>query len=438
MGPFDVALSVLSDVDKGHFASESMRQRTSGLDGSSRRLTVFLVYAVCRKKELWIKLIQQYLRADWRSLEPQVRNALLLGTAGLAESDRLNPSSLVNAVTASMKKKGYTRASKLVNAVLRKVAENISCQLLDLGRSGNIENQALLSGVPLFALKEWEKDLGLEDTRQLLKYNTIKPFLSLRVSPGIEKEKLLEGIYKAGFLGWLSPLVPGSIRLAGSAHPPDVFGFNEGYVTPQSESSILAGAFFSSLYNEGVVLDMCAGRGIKTGQFLQDNPNAIVEAWDISLQKTKGLDRELKRLGLYGKATIRQGDALHIKPENSPSLVFVDAPCSGSGTWKRHPETKWKTNLDTLEDLNIIQEKLLEKAINMVAPGGIVVYSTCSLFKRENEHVISKVLKRYNNIEKMEIPLYGKYIRAGNVGKYIWPALPWLDGFYLAAFGRNF
>lgn len=437
MRAIESALYVLSDVDQQTFASESLRNRTAKLEESQRKLTSYLVYSVYRKKELWIKIIREFLKTDWISLEPQVKNALLLGTAGLIELSRFSSSVLVNAVVDSLKKRGFTRASRLVNAVLRKIAANGRKKVEELRDTNTVETRALLYGVPLFAAREWIKDFGPEDAEMLLKYNAMKAFLSFRISPGIAPESLVRDIASSGYRVWQSPLVPESLRLAGSAHPPSVYGFREGLITPQSESSMVAGSFFIELFRGGRALDMCAGRGIKTGQFIQKCPGVIIEAWEISRKKAEALDREMKRLGLSETVKIRQGDALKLQPSAAPSIIMVDAPCSGSGTWKRHPEIKWKTEAADIDHLVKLQESLLEKALEMVVPGGIVVYSTCSLFKKENEQVLSRVLKRYNNFHEIEVPLKDLHSRKAQKGIFIWPDLPWLDGFYIAALGRT-
>jgi len=437
MRSLETVLAVLSDVENGSFASESIRKHTVRLDAKNRTLVTLIVYSVYRKKQLWEEIIKAYLKIKWTSLERDVQNALLAGTAGILEVKRFASYSMVNATVESVKKRGCRRASGLVNAVLRKIAMDPDAAFHVIDSRNDLDRKALLSGVPIFAAKQWNKDLGRVNTEDLFKLNKMKPYISFRVSPDVSGKRLLKTISSHGYRAWKSPLFPDMLRFSGSAYPPGVPGFYEGLFTPQSESSFMVGSCVEKLYTEGRILDMCAGRGIKTGQILQDRPLAPVEAWEISIPRGKAFKKEMTRIGMQDRVVFRTGNALDLVPTEQPSMILLDVPCSGSGTWRRHPETKWRVDNDKLDDFNSLQTRLLQKAMNILAPGGIVVYSTCSLFSLENEKVIENVLKMYNNFQQLDIPLAGNYVRqAPDFGKYIWPGLPWIDGFYLAALGR--
>jgi len=177
---------------------------------------------------------------------------------------------------------------------------------------------------------------------------------------------------------------------------------------------------------------MCAGRGIKTGHILERTQNTIVEAWDISKNKVNAGRRELKRLGVLERSIWKAGDSLSLVPDAIPDLVLLDAPCSGSGTWNRHPEGKWKLSSGKLAGYSRLQKDLLKRAIDLLASGGIVVYSTCSMFREENEMVVGEVL--CSAPEVIEIEIDGKSFplqRGRPFGYYIWPSSPWMDGFFL-------
>jgi 16S rRNA (cytosine967-C5)-methyltransferase len=117
---------------------------------------------------------------------------------------------------------------------------------------------------------------------------------------------------------------------------------------------------------------------------------------------------------------------------------MLDAPCSGSGTWARHPDGKMRLSPEKLEDLAELQSKLLVRAIDLAAAGGTVLYSTCSLFRQENEQVVAKAMEARPGI--VEMPPHNTYdclIRGRPWGSYILPRLPWLDGFFIAVLTKR-
>ena len=226
-----------------------------------------------------------------------------------------------------------------------------------------------------------------------------------------------------------------AIRLNESVLPAKVPGFNEGLCTVQSEGSILTASIVSKFHKSGPtrILDMCSGRGVKSAQILQECPGSRIECWEISEGRLKSAGRELERLNLSGRATLKPGSALSLTPDDEPEFVVIDAPCSCSGTWNRKPESKWRLTWDKLDSLVITQKKLLERAVNLCKPGGHVLYITCSLFKQENESVIAEILPGHPECAEVSglVEWRGEFFRRGKpYGWYIMPGNPWLDGFY--------
>lgn len=201
---------------------------------------------------------------------------------------------------------------------------------------------------------------------------------------------------------------------------------------------MLVAELFASCQPGDNLLDMCAGRGIKAAQILRSCSGATVEAWDLSSGRLGAAKREAERLGVSERISFTVGDALELQPQRPPSAVFLDAPCSGSGTWGRHPEGKWRSQPEGIKDAAQLQTRLLLRAMDLVSPGGVVFYATCSLFREENEKVVAAALGQRS--EMVEVPLRQKnpLFRKGKpFGTLIWPALPWVDGFYVAALRKR-
>ena len=148
------------------------------------------------------------------------------------------------------------------------------------------------------------------------------------------------------------------------------------------------------------------------------------------------LTGEMERLRVSSRVHYKSGDALELAPLRVPDAILVDAPCSGSGTWRRHPEGKWRLSPEALDELCALQERLLERACSLVKAGGKVVYSTCSLLACENERVVRAVLGRHP--EMLEQPAAeADAMTPRACGGAILPADPWTDGFYLAVLHKE-
>lgn len=428
----EAALAIWEESRRGMFLSQALRNYSADLSEGERRLASTLVYSAMRRYSLWVDIIKSFLHRPFESLFPLTGDALILGCAGLLEIKHFFPQALVNAFVEAVKKKRPNDVG-LVNAVLRRVLADGGRRIEELKSSQNLLDQALLWGLPPWVARRWAETWGQELAKKLFVSQVVKPYLSFRLSPDISAEEMVSRLLKVGIRSWPSPYFSYVLRSASFGLPPSIVGYDEGLWTPQTESSV----FISEqavLLSAGkrLILDMCAGRGIKTGHILERTQNTIVEAWDISKNKVNAGRRELKRLSVLERSIWKAGDSLSLVPDTIPDLVLLDAPCSGSGTWNRHPEGKWKLSSGKLAGYSRLQKDLLKRAIDLLASGGIVVYSTCSMFREENEMVVGEVL--CSAPEVIEIEIDGKSFplqRGRPFGYYIWPSSPWMDGFFL-------
>jgi len=432
MRGIEAALKVWQDVKAGKFASESIRSVADSLSPGDLVLASSLVYCTLRRQFLWKEIYGRFLRVSPAGLSQYAGDALCLGTAGILELRTFVPKVLVNGLVQELKKQGDERGAKIVNAVLRRVAEEGAQHLKKIEESGNQKEQALSAGVPGWVVSIWRNSWG-DEGKALLKMARIRPYSSFRISAGADPDELSADAAKKGMRCWKSPLVTNALRLASTIFPPDFPGYAEGCATPQTESSMLVGEVMGKVYKGGPILEMCSGRGIKTGHILSLFPDVRVESFELSPAKSKAAMREMGRLGEKKNHIITTGDALSLVPAAQPALISLDAPCSGSGTWNRHPEGKWRLTPEKLDSLASLQINLLRRAVSLLAPGGIVVYSTCSLLKNENENVVAQVISENADLVDMSFPFSGALFRKGRPwGTYVWPELPWLDGFYMA------
>ena len=453
MRGIEAALHVLEQVKSGRLASEVLRKTAdiNKMKGADVSLASSLIYLAERKRELWENIYLDFIKDNSKKSElPElVKDTLLIGTAGILGLKHFAQGVLVNALIDNLKRKKLFQWVRLVNAVLHAVGEGGNAKLEELKSSMSLRDRAIYSGVPVWSIPVWEKSWARPELLKLFEYISQPPLTCVRAANLDEasRAELLNNLKAQDLIApnYKDDLASQVVRLNTTILPVNIYGFDKGLVTAQSESSVLAASLVKKFYKSGLILDMCSGRGVKAGQILSDLNNfkdLKLEAWELSTPKHKSAFKELARLNIdKAKFNLKNGNAFDLEPDDTPNFIILDAPCSGSGTWTRKPDSKWRLDWDKLDKLVYTQKRLLDRALNLCAPGGFVLYITCSLFKNENESVVSEALN--NHKDCVEMPVNFNALSMGDEkispfkkgkpwGCYIWPETPWLDGFYCA------
>jgi 16S rRNA (cytosine967-C5)-methyltransferase len=257
--------------------------------------------------------------------------------------------------------------------------------------------------------------------------------LDLRVNIARSSREVLLGQFKDGEPTTLSPW---GIRLPPDSRVDDHAAFVEGLVEVQDEGSQLIALSCMPL-GDWQVLDLCAGAGGKSLALAAAAPGATILATDSNRA----------RLSKLGPRAERAGAAIETRLLSPPreleeladwrgraDLVLVDAPCSGSGTWRRNPDGRWRLNPERLDRLVALQSRLLEIAAELVRPGGRIVYAVCSLLSREGAGQIDVFLSRRSSWIVEETPVAAG--RLDGVGQLLTPSHDGTDGFFVARLVR--
>ncbi|MFT0891073.1 16S rRNA (cytosine(967)-C(5))-methyltransferase RsmB [Pseudochelatococcus sp. G4_1912] len=314
--------------------------------------------------------------------------------------------------------------SKLVNAVLRRIAESREDILADTSASEG----------PRWLTERWRKTYGAEVTQAIADAQRHEPGIDITVkSDAAGWAKRLDGL--------LLPI--GSIRLNDRAQVATLPGYDEGEWWVQDVAASLPALLVKPKAGERI-LDMCAAPGGKTAQLA--SAGAKVTALDRSAERLKRLSENMSRLKL--DVTVVATDARHFS-DKPFDAVLLDAPCSATGTIRRHPDVAWTKQPDEIASLTSLQSSLLDHAAKLVAPGGRLVYSTCSLEPEEGEAQVTAFLARHSNftrspIEAAEVGGLAESINAQGEVRTLphylpneTPRLAGLDGFFVARLVRK-
>lgn len=234
----------------------------------------------------------------------------------------------------------------------------------------------------------------------------------------------------------LTRLSPWGLRLLADTRIDDHPAFADGLVDVQDEGSQLI-ALACNAASGQKILDLCAGAGGKSLALAAAAPEAEILATDTNRARLAQLAPRAERAGANIAARLLDGgsEAEQLANiEGQCDIVLVDAPCSGSGTWRRNPEGRWRLTPERLDKLVGLQQHLLDLAMPLVKPGGALVYATCSILRREGAEQAGNFLGRHSSWSVQDVPFDGG--RAEGPGRLLTPAHDATDGFFVARFVR--
>jgi 16S rRNA (cytosine967-C5)-methyltransferase len=318
-----------------------------------------------------------------------------MGLYQLRFLERVPARAAVNESVELVKRARKSSAASLVNAVLRRLAEGAAREdvekLLPAGLS-RAEQLGIIYSHPAWLVERWLARWGEPRTIALLKANNQSPHLSCAVHDSERAQEIKGMLEKAGLRVEPGRLLNSAVIVSGGS-PARTAAFQKGWISIQDEASqaipLLLGVCAGNR-----VLDLCAAPGGKTAVLARAaGETGIVVAADRHAHRLRAMSAQLKRLHLKNVALVEL-DAEKALPFGAKfDRILVDAPCSGTGTLARHPEIRWRLRPEQLGELQRLQIAILRAAAARLAPGGRLVYSTCSLEAEENEEVVEAVLR---------------------------------------------
>lgn len=363
--------------------------KKSELKREDKDLCTTIVYGTIQNLLAIQYQLQPYIKG--KRVKKKIKTLLYLSLYQLMYLDKIPEYAVINEAVNIAKKQGY-QTSKFVNAVLRNFVRNERRSLEGLDE---LERISIETSHPLWMVKMFNKQYGLEKAKKICLEDNTPPTRSGRVNTlKASKEELLkEGFFKEGTLS-KDALLYNKGNLALTSY------FKEGKVTIQDESSQLVARLLDPQKTD-YVLDMCSAPGSKTTHLsaLMENQGKI-EAYDLYEHKVKLVEYNLRRLGVKN-VHIQAGDSTKLKevyPEKTFDRILLDAPCSGFGVLKRKPEIKYHDS-SIMDGLVSLQALLLENAYYLLKNDGTMVYSTCTINKKENELMIQKFIEKHPDME---------------------------------------
>jgi 16S rRNA (cytosine967-C5)-methyltransferase len=392
--------TVRATFEQDAFTERAFREAAdrSGLEGRDRAQAQRLTYGAVQRRGTTDAAIELLAERPPNRIDPPVLAGLRLGLYELLFADATPDHAAVDQAVELVKSAGAGQAAGLVNAVLRRaVRERDQLTASLLGDDSTPERAAVAHSAPLWLARMWWEELGPDDARSLMAVCNEPAEVAVRVNTlrgdrDVMLAALREGGVEAGAPEAEWPLAaPEEIVLAGpgGALLPELIA--AGRLTPQSRGSAAVVEVLDPRPGEHV-LDLCAGPGIKTGQIAarMEGRGETISVEQDDARAAEVAD-QAQRLGLRS-VTVIEADAAETGMAPAFDRVLVDAPCSDLGALASRPDARWRKSPRAVERLAELQGRVLARAAEAVRPGGVLVYATCTISRRENEDRVAELL----------------------------------------------
>jgi 16S rRNA (cytosine967-C5)-methyltransferase len=413
------AFRILQQVETGAYSSILLAAEEPRLQPVDRALCHELVLGVLRWQLQLDKIVEHFSKRRIEDLDSAVRIALRLGLYQLRFLTRIPESAAVNESVSLVRAARLSSATAFVNAVLRRAIREAEYDpVADV--SDPFEKIAVRTSHPAWLIERWANAFGIHEAEAFARANNTVPPTAFRVVANrANQSEILSRLSAAGAVLESSDIVTGAWRVSGATSLLRAMS-SAGEIYLQDEASQLVADLMEVKRGERV-LDLCAAPGGKT-TLMADRvgDTAFIVAADRSVTRMATV---VSTTRLHELKSIRPiiVDATEQLPfaRESFDRVLVDAPCSGTGTLRANPEIRWRLDPGDFERFAQQQQRILSRAIEVLKPGGRLVYSTCSVEREENEQAIA-TLGQFKSL---------KTIRT-------WPQREGSDGFFVGVFQR--
>jgi 16S rRNA (cytosine967-C5)-methyltransferase len=390
------AAEILAALRTGLLLDAAFERVTTTLDPRDRRWVQELVYGLLRTRGWMDAVLTARITGGLARLDADLGDLLRLGVYQLLCMDSVPAYAAIAQTVELAKRRHGIGASKLVNAVLRRVDRERTqpavatatgaAAALDATHD-HVERLSVRTSHPRWLLERWSRAFGKAGVEALTTHNNTEAPIIVRPSFGLTRDALQAQLAERDVAAAHTTLLPDGLQLPTGVALTQLGAFQRGQLFVQDVGSALV-VQYAHLPVGSVVADLCAAPGGKSLALLQAGMRVI--ACDRSASRLERLRANYDRMGV-SDADIREMDAT--APTLEPvDAVLIDVPCTGTGTFRRHPDARWRLRMSDIALLPVLQRDILAAASSCVKPGGLLIYSTCSLEREENDAVIDEFL----------------------------------------------
>lgn len=401
-----------------------------------------LVYGAVKWKLTLDTVIASFSKIKMERLSPWILNILRLGSYQLLKMEKVPQSAACNESVRLAGRYGHKGSAGFVNALLRNIARSSKEIKLPPKEEGLTNYLSVRYSYPVWLTEKFIKLFEADFAESLLAAGNSIPELTIRantlkVSPG----ELMDKLRTEGVEALPGKYISEAAAVKSQVSIAKLEAYKKGLFQVQDESSMLPAIVLAPQPGD-IVLDACSAPGGKATHMAQlmCNQGKII-AWDIHEHKLKLVDDSAKRLGIdIIECELNDAGMPDEKYDRAFDRVLLDAPCMGLGIIRRKPDIKWVRKAEDIAQITVLQERLIQKVSSAVKPGGILVYSTCTVLPEENENIVTGFLKRNHDFEEDDIvPFLPAALKAHSKGcmLQVYPNRDGIDGFFIARLKRK-
>jgi len=385
--PRVVAAGIAADMRTGDMLDSAFDRRSVDLDARDRRWLRELVYGMLRHRGAIDAILEERVRGGLARVDPDLVDLMRLGVYQLLHMGSVPAYAAIAQTVELAKVRHGIGASKLMNAVLRRIDRESNDLTVPLP-ADPVEALAVKYSHPRWLVARWLARYGEEGTTVLMMKNNAEAPVVIRPY-GIVREQLEAMLEGSGVEVEDAPLSRDSIQISGGISLTELGAFKQGLFFVQDPGSTLV-TQYAAIPQDSVVADLCSAPGGKTLELSRIAKTVI--ASDRSVQRLSRLLDNRARLEAHNVLVVI-GDA-RFPAVREVDAVLIDVPCTGTGTFRRHPDARWRLKVSDISVMSQLQGSIINAAARIVKPGGLLIYSTCSLEPEENDAIVDDFLAR--------------------------------------------
>lgn len=423
----ELALEILLEVEKGeksHLILRQVLEKYQYLDKQERAFLTRLTEGTIERQIELDYIIDQFSKVKTTKMKPVIRNVMRLSVYQMKYMNQVPVSAACNEGVKLAVKKGFGSLRGFVNGVLRNISRNLD-HIAYPEEKNTVEYFSVKYSMPEWIVEMWITDYGKEKTKSILESFYQEKPTTIRVNENqISKEELICKLEKEGVKVEQHSSLSSALLISGYDYLGSLKSFCEGDFQVQDASSIRV-AESAGIQKGDYVIDVCAapgGKALHAAQILEGTGH--VEARDLTPYKVGLIQSNIERMGFSNIEAV-QHDALVLEADSvgKADVVIADLPCSGLGVLGKKTDLKYKMNAKTETEVARLQRDILQVVQNYVKAEGTLIYSTCTICKKENEDNVSWFALKYPEFQL-------------EWEEQIFPSRE-TDGFYIAKFKRR-
>lgn len=437
----DILLEIL---EKGAYSHVILRQALNKYRFFPKQDRAFITRVCEGTLEYLIQIdwiINRYSSIPTGKMKPVIRTILRMSCYQIIYMDRIPDSAACNEGVNLTVSRKFFGLKGFVNGVLRTISREKTA-IFNTISAPDFPDAAVCCSLPQWLFSMWENELGKEAAREnamaLLQERPVAVRLNLRLA---SKNKIIESLESQGTVCEETPYSERVLFLSGYDHLEGLTAFNQGWIQVQDLSSVLAGMAVSPKKGD-YVIDVCAAPGGKSLHMAERlEGTGMVEARDLTWQKAELIEENIRRAGCANiRAVVKNALEYDQESEKSADILLADLPCSGLGTIGKKPDIKLRMTPEKVESLAKLQREILSVVWRYVKPGGFLVYSTCTISRKENRENAAWFSEHFPFDPVNLTGCFGDKVAAASLAEGWMQFLPAeypCDGFFVAVFRRK-